>query len=236
MNKTTVLEYKLFLKLYLHNHAWLAEDYAGMKKLITLFDSFIKPLDADLFAHLKTLRHMIDKSQHVNHRAQRSIHHRLQSLKTPNEGPLWKRLRAFLSFSGVAGEVYYLILQEEEQVYAFLKEQHKKIKTLLKQFYAPDLLEHLSNIDLDYVESLEIVLRSARAANKGILRNCNLTRENLKASAPYEMPSTSFQQLIKHCNSWGAFENRIPLRPTRWVTRLRQQCADFWDACLFLWD
>lgn len=234
MSKTTALEYKLFLKLYVWDHECLAQDYASMRKVVSLFEACMEPCNTAFLAHLKSIRKRIDKSQHVNHRAQTSIHHRLQSLKSQSTGHVLKRFWASLSCSEVELGAYYLIVQEEEQIHSFLKEQHKQLKSLLQKMYEPSFLDYLSSADLVWVESLELLLRGACYANRGILGNCNLARKNLKNYAPYDIPTTSFQSLMQHCKSWGSKELSIPLRPKSFFTRIRERCADFWQVCVFI--
>ncbi len=236
MQKIRTSEYKWFLKCYAYDHSCLAEDYAGMQKVITLFDSFINPGETPLFYQLKTIRKMIEKSQHVNHGAQTSIHHRLEGLKMKQKGTIFKRLRTFMFSSEVELGLCYLILQEEEQVHTFLKAQHTKLKDLLKQMYEPALLKHLSRVDVGRVQSLEIFLRRARAVNKEVIRDCHNMRKVLKEYAPHDIPTTSFQSLIQHCNSWGSQVNTIPLRSKSVFRRVSEQCSALWDVCIFLWD
>ncbi|MBP6104657.1 MAG: hypothetical protein KA508_06340 [Gammaproteobacteria bacterium] len=235
MNKIEVSDYKWFLKFYVDDHQCLAEDYAGMQKVITLFQSFIHPAEAALVSHLKTIRRMIEQSQHLNHGAQTSIHHRLQGL-IKEKGNIFKRLRTFLCSSEVDLGLCYLILQEEEQVHTFLQAQHKKLKVLLKQMYEPALLKHLSRVDLGRVQSLEIFLKRACHINKGLLKDCKWMRKDLKEYAPHDIPTTSFQSLMQHCNSWGSKANTIPLRSKSLFKRVSEQCSVLWEVCVFLWD
>ncbi len=236
MQKITTSEYKWFLKFYVYDHGCLAEDYAGMQKVITLFESFINPSETTLFSQLKAIRKMIGKNQHINHGAQTSIHHRLQALKIKQKGNIFKRLRTFLFSSEVDLGLCYLILQEEEQVHTFLKAQHKKLKVLLKQMYEPTLFKHLSRVDLGRVQSLEFFLRRARTVNKEVIRDCHNMRKVLKEYAPNDIPTTSFQSLIQHCNSWGSQVNTIPLRSKSVLRRVSEQCSALWEVCVFLWD
>ena len=236
MQKIRTSEYKWFLKFYAYDHSCLAEDYAGMQKVITLFDSFINPSETALFSQLKTIRKMIEKSQHINHRAQTSIHHRLEALKIKQKGNFFKRLKTLLFSSEVELGLCYLILQEEEQVHTFLKIQHKKLKILLKQMYEPALLKHLPRVDVGRIQSLEIFLRCARAINKNFIRDCHDMRKMLKEHAPHDIPTTSFQGLIEHCNSWGSKVYTIPTRSKSLIKRMSERCAALWEVCIFLLD
>lgn len=197
-----------------------------MRKVIRLWEFPIKPLDAALVLHLKTLRKMIEKSQHLNHRAHISIAHRLDGL-IEAKGSVLKRLRTLLFGAEMELGTCYLILQEEEQVHTFLKAQHQKLKGLLGQMYEPALLKHLSRVDLDRVQSLEIFLKRARIVNRNGIKDHNHRSQQLKEYAPHTIPSTSFQSLMQHCKSWGSQAQLGYRRPQGILGRLHKGCADF---------
>lgn len=228
--KITVSEYRWFLKGYAYDHRCLAEDYAGMQKVISLFEAFIKP-EGIVYTQLKTLKKTLEKSQHINHRAHTSIHHRLNTAKAPIDGTFFKRVRRLLSFGCVSHielGLCYLMVQEEEQVHAFLKTQHEKLKALLNQMYEPRLLEQLSRVDLSRVQSLELFLKRARRINKEGLKDCQSMRQDLKAHMPYTLPTTSFQSLMEHCHSWGSKAHTLPLKPKSLFARVSERCSVFW--------
>lgn len=238
MPKISVSEYRWSLKLYTYDHQCLAQDYAGMQKIITLWESFIQPKEP-LLAQVKRLKKIIEKSQPMNHRVHTSIHHRLNSFKSQEGGTLFKQLRQFLSFSCVSYlelGLCYLIVQEEEQLYDFLKVQHQKIKGLLEQMYEPQLLESLSRLDLSRIRSLELFLKGACFSNRCLIKECHRLRNALKNCTPDEIPTTSFRSFMEHCKSWGSKAYTLPTRPKPLLSRLREHCAVFWESCVFLWD
>ena len=235
MSQVKLSEYQSLINTYLSQHQALANDYAGMQKIVLLFESFRKCYKTPLYAQLRRLRKIIQQCQAFNNRAQSSLEKELQSLKQQAEGNIIKRLRNFVGAPEVDSGCFYLVTQEEEQLHSVLKVGAQKMSVLLNQMYEPDLLRHLSRIDREHVESLEIFLRKARFINQRMLHACRYICQDLRAYLPNKVAATRFEDLIRHCNSWGAkVHGPLPWSQTV-LPWLCEQCTALWDLCWFLW-
>ena len=235
MTKVKLSDYQSLLNAYLSQHQALANDYAGMQKIILLFESFRKCYNTPLYAQLRRLKKIIQQCQAFNNRAQSSLEQELQSSKQRAQGNILKRLKAFLGAPELESGCFYLVTQEEEQLHTILKVGAQKARVLLNQMYEPDLLRHLSRIDREHVESLEIFLRKARIVSQHMLHACRYICQDLRVYLPNKVATTSFEGLIQHCNHWGTKVHTRPEQPKNAATGWAAQCAALWRRPLALW-